>query len=97
MPLRQPGVDPICRLFVAVALMCLWSAGGRLSLWVDGRRVAESAPFPAAGYNLDCEAPLRLGAGEWGTFRGSLADVRLYRHALAEGEIARLATHDRTP
>jgi hypothetical protein len=72
-------------------------SSGRLSLWVDGRPVAESEPFPGAGYNLDCEAPLRLGAGEWGTFHGSLADVRLYGRALDEDEICRSAAHDAAP
>jgi len=67
-------------------------AHNRLRLYVDGRLAAESAPFEASRYNLDTDAPLRIGVGPHDYFNGRMRDVRLYGRALAANEIAELAT-----
>jgi len=67
-----------------IAAMRRW---GRLELWIDGARTAVSEPFPSASYDLDSDAPLRIGAGALDTFRGDMCDVRLYRRGLAEDEV----------
>lgn len=66
-------------------------AAGRLALFVDGRRVAQSRAFAAADYQLDGAAPLRLGSGPTGRLNGRLADVRIYQRALSAAEVAALA------
>ncbi len=63
----------------------------RLTLVVDGKRVAESAAFNAADYDLDTTAPLRIGAGANGPFNGRLSDLRIYRRPLETSEIRQLA------
>lgn len=64
----------------------------RLSLYVDGHRVAETAAFDANSYNLENSVPLRIGNGANGRWHGQLRDVRVYRVALSAAEIAALAT-----
>jgi dienelactone hydrolase len=64
---------------------------GVLKLYVDGRFAAMSSLFDPADYNLATDTPPRIGAGRTETFQGRLADVRIYRRALTEGEIAALA------
>jgi len=64
---------------------------GRLTLHVDGKQVAQSDGFDAATWNLDSDAPLRLGTGMNGPFNGQLADLQLHRRALAAKEIQQLA------
>lgn len=66
-------------------------AGGRLSLWVDGKQVAESEAFDAARLPLKTPAPLRIGKGPGSTFRGTLAHVRLDRRALTPEELTSAA------
>lgn len=61
---------------------------GRLSLWVDGKQVAESEMFDAATLPVTTTAPLRIGKGPGSTFRGWLANVRLDKRALSAEEIA---------
>ncbi|HWC04007.1 MAG TPA: LamG domain-containing protein [Methylomirabilota bacterium] len=65
--------------------------GGRLALYVDGGRVATSASFAAADYDLDTDRPLTIGFGVNDCFSGLLSDLRLYRRALGDAEVARLA------
>lgn len=58
-------------------------AGGALKLFVDGKQVAESdGEFAAKDFDLNNEAPLRIGFGQHDYFRGKMKDVRLYRRAL---------------
>ncbi len=66
-------------------------SANRLTLYVDGKRVAQTPPFDAAGYRVDADQPLRLGSGTNGPLNGSLADVRVYRRALGDAEIEALA------
>ena len=63
--------------------------GGRLELFVDGKRVAESAGFDPAKLDLSCDSPLLIGAGAGTRFHGELADVTLFRRALDAAELAR--------
>ncbi len=63
----------------------------RLTLFVDGKRVAQTSPFEAGKYHVDSNQPLRLGTGTNGPLNGILADVRIYRRTLGEAEIDALA------
>ncbi|HOS74287.1 MAG TPA: hypothetical protein P5037_06055 [Candidatus Paceibacterota bacterium] len=65
--------------------------GGRLALYLDGQRVAVSARFDSAPYDLALAQPLKIGFGPNDYFRGSLRDLRLYDAALTERRIAGLA------
>jgi outer membrane protein assembly factor BamB len=66
--------------------------GGRLSLFVDGTRVASSSSTTnASPLDLTNQAPLRIGFGSHDHFRGSLSDLRLYDRAVSAAEIAALA------
>jgi hypothetical protein len=64
----------------------------RLALYVDGRRVAETAVFNANDFPLDNSAPLRVGNGMNGHWHGGLRDVRIYQRALNSAEIEHLAS-----
>ena len=64
----------------------------RLALYVDGKQVAESTGFDASAWNLDAEAPLRLGTGMNGPFNGRLEELQIHRRALTAEEIKQLAT-----
>jgi hypothetical protein len=66
----------------------------RLKLYVDGQCVATSQTFNAADYNLTQDAPLKLGIGGHAYFNGLMSELRLYRRALTEGEIAALSDTD---
>jgi hypothetical protein len=63
----------------------------RLSLYVDGKPVAQSAAFEPTSFNLTNEAPLKIGFGPHDYFNGAISDLRLYDRALSESEIARIA------
>jgi hypothetical protein len=65
--------------------------GGCLRLHIDGRAVAESAPFHPDDYDSSNDQPLRIGFGVGHPFRGSMSDLRLYNRALTPLEIANLA------
>ena len=62
--------------------------GGRLELFVDGRRVAVSSDFEPRDYDLANGRPLKIGAGQHDFFRGRMRDVKIWPRALGEGEIA---------
>lgn len=59
----------------------------RLELFVDGELAARSVEFRSSDYDLTVAQPLRIGLGAHDYFRGSLADVRLFRGALIPQEI----------
>ena len=61
-----------------------------LALCVDGKQVARTEAFDAAGYSLDTPAPLRIGRGMNGHWNGRLSDVRLYQRASSPAEIETL-------
>ncbi|MFM8469699.1 MAG: LamG-like jellyroll fold domain-containing protein, partial [Limisphaerales bacterium] len=64
--------------------------GGELRLYVNGQLVAKSATFNTADYDLSVKQPLKIGFGEHDYFTGRIREVRLYRRALADREIAAL-------
>jgi len=49
-----------------------------------------STAFDPAQYDLANDEPLRVGFGAHDYFNGSMCDVRMYRRALTETEIAGL-------
>jgi hypothetical protein len=63
----------------------------RLSLYVDGERVAQSSSLDSMQYDLDSGASLQIGFGANDYFHGRLAHLRLYRRILNPAEIRRLA------
>ena len=65
--------------------------GDTLRLFVDGEVVAESTSATASALDLTNDQPWKIGAGSGDYFHGSLADVRLYRHALSTEQIRTLA------
>lgn len=65
-------------------------AEDELRLYVNGRRVATSANFDAADYNLTNNEPLKIGFGAHDYFNGRMRDVRLYSKALGDDEVAQL-------
>ena len=66
--------------------------GRSLELFLNGKRVAQSRDQPGEPLNVDSDSPLRIGFGNLTYFSGALSDVRLYRGALSENEVAELAT-----
>lgn len=65
--------------------------GGRLRLYVDGQKVAESSEFDPARLNLTNEKPLLIGAGSGDFFNGRVRDVQIHGQALTDQEIGQLA------
>jgi dienelactone hydrolase/outer membrane protein assembly factor BamB len=66
-------------------------SANRLTLYVDGQRVARTPPFDAASCLVDTNHPLRLGTGTNGPLNGTLADVRIYRRAIGNADIQSLS------
>jgi hypothetical protein len=64
----------------------------RLRLYVDGESVAESASFAGEDFDFTNSQPLRIGFGAQDYFQGGLADVRLYRGALAPEQVRALSS-----
>ena len=60
----------------------------------DGRGahilVATSTTFDPSAFDLATNRPLGIGAGAIDTFRGRIRDLRLYRGAVTDAEIAEL-------
>lgn len=67
----------------------------RLTLYVDGEKVAQTRAFDAASYQLGTTAPLCVGNGTNGPWNGRLSDVRLYQRTLNAAEIEALAKRPR--
>lgn len=65
--------------------------GGVLRNYVDGKLVASSSRFHAAGMDLTNTQPLQIGFGAYEHFDGMLSDVRIYSRALNHDEVASLA------
>ncbi len=65
--------------------------GRTLELYLNGKLVSRSIDQPPESLDVDTDASLRIGFGNLTHFSGAITDVRLYRNALAEHEIARLA------
>jgi len=67
---------------------------GRLELFVDGLKTAESPAPSGSPLDVTNGVPLRIGAGETDSFCGRIQEVRLYRRALAGETIRRWAEPD---
>ena len=65
-------------------------AGGLLKLYVDGQCVARSAPFDPGDYDLTNGQPLLIGFGQHDHFNGKMRDLRIYRRAMVDEELAGL-------
>jgi hypothetical protein len=63
---------------------------GALTLYVDGKQIAQSVPFDPKDFDLTNDRPLRIGFGANDYFHGQMRDVRLYRGALTRDEIVRI-------
>ena len=66
-------------------------ASDRLTLYVDGKRVAESSKFNSAEYDITNDRPLQIGFGELDYFSGRIQDVGIYTRALTVADIEALA------
>jgi hypothetical protein len=53
--------------------------------------VSQTPAFDATNYQLNTDAPLRIGTGMNGALNGRLSDVRVYRRTLNALEIEALA------
>ncbi len=62
----------------------------RLSLYVDGKRVAESTEFDPLEYDLSATGPLKIGFGQHDYFNGKMKDLRIYDRALSARDIERM-------
>ena len=63
----------------------------RLIVYVDGKQVGATAPFPVSDYQLTNGRPLQIGYGTYEHFHGLMSDVRIYRRALSASEVIQLA------
>ena len=68
-------------------------ATDHLRLYLNGKFVARSSTFTADDYDISNTKPLKIGFGAHDHFNGKLRNVRLYRRALTDAEIAKLAEH----
>jgi hypothetical protein len=64
--------------------------GGELKLYIDGKLASKSSSFDPAEYDLSTNRPLRIGFGQTEYFDGKMTDVRLYKGALNDAQIAEL-------
>jgi len=67
----------------------------RLKLYLDGKWVASSEKFDSENYDLSSEVPWKIGFGPHDYFNGGLSDLRVYRGALSEKRIGKLASENR--
>ena len=65
-------------------------ADGSLMLYVDGRCVARTAQFDPADCDLTHRQPLLVGFGKHDYFNGKMRDLRIYRRALSDADLANL-------
>lgn len=63
----------------------------KLTLYIDGKKSAESTDFENASFNLNPEASLKIGFSPNNYFKGKMADLRLYQRRLEPQEIEFLA------
>ena len=68
----------------------------RLRLYVDGKLAATSSAFNPEDYDLFNDQPLKIGFGAHDYFDGKLKDVRIYRRALTDRQVAALADRSRS-
>ena len=61
---------------------------GQLELFIDGARVARAA---SSKLDISTTAPLGIGTGTNATFRGAIADVRIYDRGISDAALAGIA------
>ena len=66
-------------------------AADRLRLYVNGKLTATSSTFNAADFDISNDKPLKIGFGAHDYFNGKLTDLRIYRRALTDCDVASLA------
>ena len=66
-------------------------SGDSLRLFVDSVEVASNKVADSGTFNLSGSGPLLIGAGPNAPFRGRLSEVRLYKRAVSDEEVRRLA------
>ena len=64
---------------------------GKLAVYVNGEMASESLEEPDRPLDVTTTSPLRIGFGGLTYFSGAMSDVRIYRGALSEQEVAELA------
>lgn len=67
-----------------------------IQLYVNGQRVAKTS-LGETRFDLSNDQPLLIGTGPNDSFKGVLKDLRLYRGALGEEEVMRLARSRKAP
>lgn len=72
-------------------------AGKALRLYVNGRLSSEAQAPAGQMFDLIGRHPLLIGAGPQGTFRGVIADVRMYRGALTAEEVGGMSGGSTSP
>ena len=65
-------------------------SGGTIKLYIDKKCVAQSTPFDATAYDLTNKQPLLVGFGPHAHFNGRMRDLRIYRRALSDADLAKL-------
>ena len=65
----------------------------RLILYLDGKQLEQSTQFNSGLFDLNNNAPLRIGFGTNDCFIGSMADLRLYSRSLNAMEISFLSDY----
>jgi hypothetical protein len=68
--------------------------GSEMTLYVNGKQVAQKRIPAEMRFDLSAETPLKIGFGANDYFKGKLRDVRLYKRALTSKEITLLAVKD---
>lgn len=66
-------------------------SGKTLTIYRDGKHDCEQSDPSTGTLNLSNKQALRIGAGAGDTFRGRMKDVRIFRGAVSEDEIKRMA------
>ena len=64
---------------------------GILKLFIDGKLVASSTSFSPQDFDISTDQSLKIGFGQNDYFKGRINHVRIYRKALIESEIKKLA------
>lgn len=68
-----------------------------LEVFVNGKLAAKSLDQPENALDVSNTAPLRFGLGDLTYYDGALRDIRIYRGALSDSEIAQLADESGVP
>lgn len=64
----------------------------KLKLYVNGKVVNQTSIPDSVKFNLDNEAPFKIGFGANDYFSGRVRELRLYKRALSDEEIRTLST-----